>query len=84
MLTQDSAEELNKNDDDVSCVTVVTGTTGTIFYTQHTGLNLPEEFRNTVDEAQSESKMKRTSAASGHLKDFMDAISHQLSNWEDL
>ena len=44
MLTQDSTEELNKNDDDVSCVTVVTGTTGTIFYTQHTGFNISVEF----------------------------------------
>ena len=68
----------------MSCVTGVTGTTGTIFYTQHTGLNLPEEFRNAVDEAQSESKMKRTYAASGHLKDFMDPISHQPSKWEDM
>ena len=33
MLTQGSAKELNQNYDDMSCVTGVTGTYGTIFYT---------------------------------------------------
>ena len=28
--------------------------------------------------------MKWTATASGHLQDFMDSISHQLSNWEDM
>ena len=58
MLTQDSAEELNQNDDDMSCVTGVTCTTGTTF-------------RHAVDEAPSESKTKQTAAASGHLQYFM-------------
>ena len=55
----------------MSCVTEVTGTTGTAS-------------GHAVDEAKSESKTKRKYAASGHLKDFMDAISHQPSKWEDL
>ena len=63
----------------MSFVTVVTGTTGTTFYTQHTGLNLSSEFKHVIDEDQSESKMKQTSASSGHLQDFMEAISHQPS-----
>ena len=37
-----------------------------------------------VDESHSESKKKRTAAASGHIQDFMDASSHQRSKWEDL
>ena len=40
MLTQDSAEELNQNNDDLSCVTEVTGTTGTTFYTDQTQFNI--------------------------------------------
>ena len=84
MLTQYSAKELNQNDDDMSCVNGVTGKTGTSFYTQHTGFNVTEEFGHTVDEAQSESKTKRTAAASAHLQDFMDAISHKPSKWEDM
>ena len=66
------------------CVTGVTGKTGTTFYTQNTRINLPKEFRNAVDEAQSESKMKQTSATLRHLKYFMDTISNQLSKWEDM
>ena len=66
------------------CVTEFTCTTGTTFYTQHIQFNVLEEFGHAVDKAQRESKTKRTAAASGHLKDFMDAISNQLSKWEDL
>ena len=77
MITQDSAEELNQNDDDISCVSGSTGTTGTTFHTQQTQFNIPSEFGHAVDEAQSEYKMKRTAAVSRHLQDFMDAISHQ-------
>ena len=79
MLTEYSEEELNQNDDDMSCVTGVTGTTGTKFYTQHTRFNLPEEFWHAIDKYQSVSKMKRTSAALGHLLDFIETISHQPS-----
>ena len=66
MLTPDSAEELNKDYDDMSCMTEDTGTAGT-------------SFRHTVDEAKSDSKKKLSSAASGHLQDCMDAISHEPS-----
>ena len=66
----------------MSCVTGLTGTTGNKFYTQHTKFNLPKEFGHAIDESQSESKTNRIGAASGHLKEFMDAISHQPSKWE--
>ena len=68
----------------MSCVTGVTGTTVTIFYTQHTQFNIPEEFGHAVDESQSLSKTKRTAAASGNIQYFMDAIIHQTIKWEDL
>ena len=84
MLTQHSAETFNQNGDDISCVTEVTGTTGPTFYTQHTRFNIPAEFGHVVDEDQSEYKKKQTAASSWHLEDFMDAISHQPSKWEDL
>ena len=84
MITQDHAEELNKNKYFMSYVTGVTGTTGTTFYTQHTQSNIPEEFGHGVDKSQSESKIKHTTAASGHLQDFMGAIIHKLSMWKDL
>ena len=41
-------------------------------------------FRHAVDEAKSESKTKRSSTASGYLQDYMDAIIHEPSKWEDL
>ena len=42
MFTQDPPKELKQKYDDMSCVTVVTGTTGTTFYTQNTRFNIPE------------------------------------------
>ena len=71
MLTSDSAEELNQNYDGMSCVTGVTGTIGTTF-------------GNAVEESKSEFNTKKTAAASGNLQDFMYAISHQPSKWEDV
>ena len=62
MLTQDSAEELNQNDDDMSCVTGVTCQTRTKFYTQHKRFNLPEELGHAVYEAQSRPKTKQRAA----------------------
>ena len=67
-ITPDSAEELNENYDDMSCMTRYTGTVGT-------------SFRHAVDEAKSDSMKKRSSAASGHLQDYMDAIFHEPSKW---
>ena len=64
----------------MSFVTGVTGTTGTKF----TRFNLPAEFGHALDKSHSESNMKRTAAASGHLQDFTDAISHQPSQLEDM
>ena len=84
MHTQYSAGELNQNNDDMSYVTRFTGKTGTIVYTQHTRFNITEEFWHAVEKTQSESKTKRTGAASGHLQDFMYSIINQPSKWEDL
>ena len=55
----------------MSCIIKVTGTVVT-------------SFGNAVDEAKSESKTKSSAASSGHLQDYMDAISHEPSKWEDL
>ena len=55
----------------MSCMTKDTGTVG-------------NSFRHAVDKAESELKTKRSSVASGHLQDYMDAISHEPSKWEDL
>ena len=79
MLTQYSAEELNQNYDNMSCVTGVTVTTGITFYTQHTQFNIPEECRHTIDKSYIESKMKQTATVLGHLQEFMNAINHQPS-----
>ena len=68
----------------MSCVTVVTGTTGTKFYTQYRRTNLPKEFGNIVEEYHSEYKKKRTVAASGNLQDYMNALKNQPSKWGDL
>ena len=71
MLTPDSVEELNEDYDDISCMTRDTGTVRT-------------SFRYAVDESKSESNTKRSSAASGHIQDYMDAICHEPSRCEDL
>ena len=71
MFTPDYAEELNEYIDDMSCMTRYTGTVGTLF-------------RHAVDEANSELNTKRPSADSGNLQDYLDAISHEPSEWEDL
>ena len=55
----------------MSCVSGVSGTNGTTFV-------------HAIDKAKIESKTKQKAAASGNLQDFMDAISHQPSKWEDL
>ena len=66
------------------CVSGVTGTTGTTFYTQHKKIDSPKEFGHAVDKDQSEYKLKWAVAASCHLQDYMNAISHKQSKWEDI
>ena len=68
MLTTDSVEELNEDYDDMSCMTVDTGTVGTLS-------------RHAVDETNSESKIKRSFAALRHLQDYMDAICNEPNKW---
>ena len=75
---------MNQNDDDMSCVTGVTVTTGTTFFTQNTQFNLLQEFGHVSDKAQSVYKTNWESVASGHLQAFMDVINIQLGEWEDL
>ena len=84
MLTQYAAERLNKNNDDISCVTWVTGINGTTFLTRDRRIGILKVFGHAVDLSQSGSKKKCTVAALGHLRDFMDAIKQQPSEWEDL
>ena len=55
----------------MSCVTGVTDTVAT-------------SFGHVVYEAKSESKAKNSAAALVNLQDYMDAISHEPSKWEDL
>ena len=71
MLTPDYAKKLNEEYDDMSCRTRYTGTERT-------------SFSHAVNEAKSESKTKHSSGASGHLQDYMDALCHEPSKWEDL
>ena len=58
MLTLDYDKELNKNYDDVSCMTRDTGTDRT-------------SYRHVVDESKIELHTKRSAAASGHLQDYI-------------
>ena len=71
MITLDYDKELNKEYDDVSCMTRDRGTERT-------------SYRHAVDESKSESHTKSSSAASGHLQDYMDKIGHEPSKWEYL
>ena len=71
MLTLDYDEELNEEYDDMSCMTRDTVTERT-------------SFRHKVDESKSQLHTKRSTAASGHLQDYMDKIGHVPSKWEDL
>ena len=71
MLTLDYDEELNKEYDDLSCMTRDTGTERT-------------SCRHALDESKSESHIKRSAVASGHLQDYMDKIRHEPSKLEDL
>ena len=74
ILTEYAAQELNQNYDDMYCVTGVTGSTGTVFYTQDTKFNIPEEFGYAVDDAQSESEMKRAAASWPHPLDMVTSL----------
>ena len=70
-LTLDDDEELNREYYDVSCMTRDTGTGRTLY-------------RHAVDDSKSESNIKRSSAATRHLQDYMDRIGHEPSKWEDI
>ena len=71
MITLDYDKELNKEYDDVSCMTRDTGTERTLH-------------RHAVDDSKSESNIKRSAAATRHLQDYMDRICHSPRKWEDL
>ena len=71
MLTLDYNEELNEDYDDMSCMTRDTGTERTVY-------------RHAVDDLKSESNIKRSAAATRHLKDYMDRICHSPRKWEDI
>ena len=71
MLTLDYNEELNKEYDDMSCMTRDTGTERTVY-------------RHAVDDLKSESDIKRSAAATRHLQDYMYRICHSPCKWEDI
>ena len=71
MLTLGYDEELNKDYDDVSCISRDTGTGRTLY-------------RHAVDDSKSESNIKHSTASTRHLQDYMDIICHEPSKWEDL
>ena len=77
-------EDYLQNDDDVSCVTGVTGITAPSFISQDRKSDLPAFFKHAVEEAVTESKKKRSVAALYHLQDFMHASNHEPINWEEL
>ena len=65
----------------MSCVTKITGTTRTKFFTQYRIINILTELGNEFDKADSKSKKKRSVVELAHLQDFMDAIKHRPSKW---
>ena len=71
MLTLDYNDELNEEDDDMSCMTRDTGTERTVY-------------GHAVDDSKSESNIKRSHAATRHLQEYMDSIHHSAHKWEDL
>ena len=75
---------LPQNDDDVSCVTVVTVITAPSFVTQDRKSGLSEFFGHAVEEAATELNSKRSVAALSHLQDSMDASRHKPIRWADL
>ena len=81
MLRQDSSEELNQNGDGMSCVTGVTGITGTSYFTQDRRINLTEEFEHVVGESKTCSNKNPSIAALKHLQYKMNAINHEPSKW---
>ena len=68
MLTLDYNEELNKEYDDMSCMTRYTGTERTIY-------------GHAVDDSKSELNIKRSHAAMRHLQDYMGSIRHSPRKW---
>ena len=84
MLIKDISEYFLQNDDNVSCITWVTGITWPLFITQYRRSDLPEFFRYEFDEAETESKMKRSVASLSHIKDYMNESKHNPIKWEEL
>ena len=84
MLIKAVPEDYLQNDDDVSCVTVVTVITGPSFISQDRRIYLPTLFQHTVEEAATEYNKKGLVAALSHLQYFMHASNHETINWEDL
>ena len=70
-----------QNDDDVSCVTGVTGITGPSLTTQYRRSDITEFFVNVVEEATTDSKRKRSVAALSHLQYYTDASKHDPIKW---
>ena len=80
----DISEHLPQNDDNVCCVTGVTGTTGPLFITKDRRSDIPEFFGNAVDEAATESKRKHAVSALSHLQYYMESIKYNKMKWDEL
>ena len=84
MLIKYNPEDFLQKNDDVYCVTGVTGITGPSLMNQYQIIDLPAFFKHAVEEAATESKMKRSVATLSHLQYFMHSSNHNPINWEDL
>ena len=81
MITKEDNEEFIKNDDDISCVTRVTGIIETWFFYSREKIYFPEEFLYAVEECNTESKNKWSVATLTHLKGYMNTIKHVPIKW---
>ena len=81
MLIKDVSEYFLQNDDDVSCVTGVTGITGPSFIAQDRRSDIQEFLVHALEEEATESKRKRSVAALSHFQYFMEASKNDPIKW---
>ena len=83
-LIKSVPEDYLQNDDDVSCVTGVTGINRPQFISQDRRSDILSLFQYSLEEAANESKKRSSVAAISHLQDFIHTSYYDLINWEDL
>ena len=77
-------EDYLQNDDDVSCITGVTGITRPSFISQDRRSGILAFFLHAVEEAATESNKRSSVAALYHLQYFIHTSYYDLIIWEDL